>query len=87
MSNKTAVKDNLKSKKIQSNKPGLNQINKKNNTVTKVGAKKEKKLSGKSSALVAASLGRGAVDHVKAGSRGDMSGSSGLRIKDLILLI
>ena len=72
MSNKTALKDNLKSEKIKSNTPVVKI------TPNKVGEKKQKKLPGKSSALVAASLGRSAVDHVKASSRGDMSGSSGL---------
>jgi len=72
MSNKTALKDNLKSEKIKSNKPVVKI------TPDKVGEKKQKKLPGKSSALVAAPLGRSAVDHVKAGSRGEMSGFSGL---------
>ncbi len=72
MSNKTALKDNLKSEKIKPNKP-VAKI-----TPDKVEKKKQKKLPGKSSALVAASLGRSAVDHVKAVSRGDVSGSSGL---------
>ena len=72
MSNKTALKDNLKSEKIKSNKPVVKI------TANKVGETKQKKLPGKSSALVAASMGRSAVDHVKASSRGDMSGSSGL---------
>ena len=78
MSNKTALKNYLKSEEIKSNKPVANQVNEKKITPDKLGEKKQKKLPGKSSALVAASLGRSAVDHVKASSRGDMSGSSGL---------
>lgn len=72
MLNKTALKYNLKSEKIKLSKPVVNI------TPDKVAEKKQKKLPGKSSALVAASFGRSAVDHVKASSRGDMSGSSGL---------
>ncbi len=72
MSNKTALKDNVKSEKIIPN-TSVVKI-----SPDKVAAKKQKKLSGKSSALVAASLGRSAVDHVRAHSRGDIRGSSGL---------
>ena len=74
MSNNTE----LKKDEIKASNPKENPIGKKkeeNLTPEKVTGKNKKKHS---SALAAASLGRSAVDHAKAHSRSDVSGSSGL---------
>ncbi len=78
MSNKTALKKNVKPEDIKATKPGVNQIDKKNSAPDKVAEKKQKKPTKKSSALIAASLGRSAVDAMKANSSKDVRGSSGL---------
>ena len=78
MSNKTALKENLKPEETKATKPGVNQIDKKNITPDKVAAKKQKTPPKKSSALLAASMGRSAIDAVKANSSRDVRGSSGL---------
>lgn len=78
MSNKTVLKQNLKSESRKATKPGVNQKDKKNLTPDKVGEKKQIKSTKKSSALVAASVVRSAVNAVKATSSRNVRGSSGL---------
>jgi hypothetical protein len=78
MSNKTELKKNLKQDETKSTKSGVNQIGEEAEKTTPLDKVAEKKSSKKSSALVAASLGRSAVDHAKPHSSGDVSGSSGL---------
>ena len=78
MSNKTVLKQNLKPEGTKANKPGVNQKDKNNIVPDKVAEKKQKTKTKKSSALVAASVGRSAVDAVKATSSRDVRGSSGL---------
>lgn len=78
MSNKTALKENAKPEDIKATKPGVNQIDKKNMAPNKVTKNKQKNSTKKSSALIAASLGRSAVKQVKANSSKDVRGSSGL---------
>lgn len=77
MANKTELQKNG----VNKIKPGVNPIDKKdtkNIAPEKVAEKKQKKPSKKSSALVAASMGRNAVDAVDAHSSKDVRGSSGL---------
>ncbi|MEO8764288.1 MAG: hypothetical protein ABI416_08375, partial [Ginsengibacter sp.] len=77
MANKTVLQNNG----VNKSKPDLNRINKKdtkNITPEKVAEKKQKKPLKKSSALLAASMGRSAVDGVDAHSSKDVRGSSGL---------
>lgn len=77
MKNKTV----LQKDDINKMKPGINPIDKKdtvNVMPEKVAEKKQKKPLKKSSALVAASMGRRAVDAVDAHSSKDVRGSSGL---------
>ncbi|MDQ2862580.1 MAG: hypothetical protein M3R50_02825 [Bacteroidota bacterium] len=74
MSNNTE----LNKDEIKASNPDINQIdkeNKENLAPEKVNEKKKKKHV---SALVAASMGRSVLDHVKAHSSGNVSGSSGL---------
>jgi hypothetical protein len=78
MSNKTVLKENLKPEETKASKPGVNQIDKKNIAPDKVAEKKQKKSPKKSSALLAGSMGRSAVDRVKTDSSRDVRGSSGL---------
>lgn len=78
MSNKTVVKQNLKPADTKATKPGVNQKDGKNIAPDKVVEKKQKATTKKSSASVAASVGRSAVDAVKATSSRDVRGSSGL---------
>ncbi len=62
-------------------KPGVNPIDKKdakNIMPEKVAEKKQKKPLKKSSALLAASMGRSALDRVNAHSSKEVRGSSGL---------
>jgi hypothetical protein len=73
MSNQTV----LKKDSTKDRKPGVNQTNKKNITPDKVAEKKQKAPTKKSSALLAASVGRSAVNQVKSGSSRDGRGSSG----------
>ncbi len=76
-----ANKTELQKDGVNETKPGVNPIDKndeKNIMPEKVAEKKQKKPSKKSSALLAASLGRSAVDAVKANSSKDVRGSSGL---------
>lgn len=78
MANKTVLKENLKPEDTKATKPGVNKIDKKNIAPDKVAHKKQKIPTKKSSALVAASAGRSALDAVKANSSRDVRGSSGL---------
>ena len=76
-----ANKTELQKDGVNEIKPGINPIdnNEKKNIMPEKGVeKKQKKPSKKSSALLAASLGRSAVDAVKADSSKDVRGSSGL---------
>ncbi len=74
MANKTVLKkDNTKE-----SKPNVNQVDKKSITPSKVADKNQKTQSKKSSAFVAAAVGRSAVNQVKANSSRDVRGSSGL---------
>ncbi len=74
MANKTV----LKKDSTKESKPGVKQVNKKSVAPDKVADKKQKTAPKKSSALVAASVGRSAVNQVKATSSKDVRGSSGL---------
>ena len=74
MSNKTVLKENLKPEITKAAKPDVNQKDKKNTAPDK----KQNKTIKKSSALLAASKGRSAIDAVKAHSSRDVRGSSGL---------
>ena len=78
MANKTVLKENLKPKISKAAKPDVNQKDKKNTAPDKVADKKQNKTIRKSSALLAASKGRSAIDAVKAHSSRDVRGSSGL---------
>ena len=68
MANKTVIKENLKKNDAKSSKP----------VVTAIDKKKQNVPAKKSSAVVASSKGRSAVNQVKAGSSRDVRGSSGL---------
>lgn len=77
MTNKTVIQKNS----INKIKSGTNPIDKKDTKIImpeKVTEKKQKKPLKKSSALLAASMGRSAVDAVDAHSSRDVKGSSGL---------
>lgn len=77
MKNKTVLQND----DVNKMKPGITPIDKKetgNIVPEKVAEKKGKKPLKKSSALVAASMGRSAVDAVDAHSSKDVRGSSGL---------
>ncbi len=77
MANKKVVQENV----VNKMKPITNPIDKKetgNIMPEKVAEKKQKKPSKKSSALLAASKGRSAVDAIDAHSSKDVRGSSGL---------
>ncbi len=78
MSNKTALKENLKPEETKASKPGVNQTDKKNIAPDKVTEKKQKTSKKKSAAFLAASKGSSALDNVKANSSRDVRGSSGL---------
>jgi hypothetical protein len=72
---------NQKKEGLKTSNPSANQKDKKdkkNITPGKIAEKKGEKSPKKSSALLAASKGRSAVDQVKARSGGDVRGSSGL---------
>ncbi|CAN5275182.1 hypothetical protein BH09BAC2_BH09BAC2_02090 [soil metagenome] len=77
MENKKVVQKNT----VNKIKTGVNTIDKKdtkNAIPEKIAEKKQKKPLKKSSALLAASKGRSALDAVKANSSRDVRGSSGL---------
>ena len=77
MENKKVLQKN----DVNKSKPGVNPIDKKdtgNIIPEKATEKKQKKPLKKSSALLAASMGRSAVDAVDAHSSRDVRGSSGL---------
>ncbi len=74
MANKTV----LKKDSLKDSKPSVNQVNKKNIAPDEVAEKKKKTSTKKSSALVAASVGRSAVNQVKANSSRDGRVSNGL---------
>jgi hypothetical protein len=75
---------NQKKEELKTSNPSANQKDKKdkkdkkNITPGKIAEKKEEKSPKKSSALLAASKGRSAVDQVKARAGVDVRGSSGL---------
>jgi hypothetical protein len=75
MANKTI----LKKDSTKDSKPGVNQANKMNITPDKVAGKKQKTPTKKSSVFLAASVGRSAVNQVKADSSRDGRRSSGLQ--------
>ena len=79
MSNKTGLKENQSMDVSEADQLPVKQIDKegKENIANSEVAKKKKK-KHISSALVAASLGRSAVDRMKAHTLRDISGSSGL---------
>jgi len=64
MANKSSSKQSLNEDKAESTKPGINKI--------------KKKSTKKSSSFVPASVGRSAVEAVKANSSKNIRGSSGL---------
>ncbi|MEO7312722.1 MAG: hypothetical protein ABIX01_20225 [Chitinophagaceae bacterium] len=74
MTNKTVTK---KDTSKESN-PTVNQVARKNAEPNKVEDKKQKTTTKKSSALVAAAVGRSAVSQVKGSASRDVRGSSGL---------
>ncbi len=74
MANKTV----LKKDSTKDGESSVNQVNKKSIAPDKVANKKQKTPTKKSSALVAASAGRSALNAVKANSSRDVRGSSGL---------
>jgi hypothetical protein len=74
MANKSV--SNKASKK--ESKPGVNEVNKKNNAPGKIADKKQKTPPKKPSGILADAVGRSAVNQVKANSSRDVRGSSGL---------
>ena len=79
MSNKTELKENQNVDISEADQVPVKQIDKEGNeNITNSEVAKKKKKKHISSALAAASLGRSAVDHMKAHTSRDISGSSGL---------
>jgi len=78
MSNKTELKENSDLDVTEANKVPVKQIDKDGKENIADGETTEKKKKKHVSALVAASLGRSAVDHMKPHSSRDVSGSNGL---------
>ena len=74
MANKTV----LKKDSTKETKPAVNQVSNKNIAPDKVPDKKQKTPIKKPSGIVAAAVGRSAVDAVKGNSSRDVRGSSGL---------
>ena len=78
MSNKTELKENQNMDVSEANQLPAKQIDKGKENIAKSEVTKKKKKKHISSALVAASLGRSAVDRMKPHASRDISGSSGL---------
>ena len=74
MANKTV----LKKGSTKESKPSVDQVKKQNIAPVKIADKKQKIPTKKSSGIVAAAVGRSAVDAVKGNSSRDVRGSSGL---------